>query len=510
MGEPWAHRRSGPLGYQARRIPLAALAVEMRLTAGAQALPALITCARERAGTLEAHAAAQGLFTRRRPMGVAAMQRSVAQRGTGDGGPAVPRADGGLRPREQTLRGRDDGSRLGPCAGARTCDRRPGAPGIVPLAAPVNRPARGDASFVPAWMTVVAVAPPVQKGAACFTPRCALDVAERGRREVATEAPQDDAGVDAPRPVPPADRAGALLVVRVDGTGGPMLTADVATLTATWGTGEPRQQQQDALVGGSDPGEPTPRSPAALAARLVAPAAARARRPRDGTREAGPRAQQVRRVASLGRTQPAVMAGSTADAERRDPPPRTPVVVRRDGALGRWHLAPQLFTSWQRVPVVRDSLPVVGSLWRAAHAWCGDASRPGQPWVPQQLTAMWRGRVGSVLGGRRHILTQPPRRTAGRETRASVITGVHHHRRWRHDAVDLAVGLPVGPGVGASAGGAVVKPRREGDGTRWRLDGAEAMLTWRSRKKSHDDDLRDDWRFRAGQRRGRLSGHTPH
>jgi hypothetical protein len=48
-----------------------------------------------------------------------------------------------------------------------------------------------------------------------------------------------------------------------------------------------------------------------------------------------------------------------------------------------------------------------------------------------------------------------------------------------------------------------------GEGQRWSLNGAEAMLAWRSRKKSHDHDLRDDWRFRARQVRVRLYGGTP-
>jgi hypothetical protein len=48
-----------------------------------------------------------------------------------------------------------------------------------------------------------------------------------------------------------------------------------------------------------------------------------------------------------------------------------------------------------------------------------------------------------------------------------------------------------------------------GDGQRWRLQGAEAMLALRSRQKRHDHELRDDWRFRACQVRARLDGRTP-
>jgi hypothetical protein len=49
----------------------------------------------------------------------------------------------------------------------------------------------------------------------------------------------------------------------------------------------------------------------------------------------------------------------------------------------------------------------------------------------------------------------------------------------------------------------------EGEGKRWSLAGAEAMLTWRARKKSRDHDLRDYWRFHARQVRVRLDGRQP-
>ena len=73
----------------------------------------------------------------------------------------------------------------------------------------------------------------------------------------------------------------------------------------------------------------------------------------------------------------------------------------------------------------------------------------------------------------------------------------------------LAMGLPVGAGVVESACGSVVTPRMEGAGKRWSLEGAEAMLALRSRKQSHDYDLRDDWRFRARQERARLYARQP-
>ena len=129
--------------------------------------------------------------------------------------------------------------------------------------------------------------------------------------------------------------------------------------------------------------------------------------------------------------------------------------------------------------------------------------------MQQQLREMLRGRVGSGIGGLRQILTQQRLRTSVRETRAKVITCFHNHRRWMHDDVSLAAGLPVGTGVVESACGSVVKHRMEGEGKRWSLAGAEAILTLRSLKKSHDHDLRAYWKFRACQLRGRLYASKP-
>jgi hypothetical protein len=486
-----------------------ALEVETSIAEGEQALQALLQFVREQAGTLEAHEAEKGIFKRRLPIGLAAMKRYFAQRGTGEVGPAVTRADGVHLPREQTLRGRDDFSLFGKFKVARTCYRTPGESGIFPLDAQVTLPARCDSYFLQEWMTWFAVEHPFTDSVGFFAQLFDLDVAESVLMAVAQEAPEDYEDFYAQRPVPPAESAGALLVVSFDGKGVPMLKDEAVKLNAKLGPGEKRQQKKEALVGVSDTVDPKPRAPEALAERLVDPEAARARRQREGTRDEAPRAQQVRRVASLVRPKREVMECIKADAERREPQHRPPLVVLLDGALGLWRLAPQLFKPWKRVTCVRDIMHVVGYLWSAANALFGEASRAGKHWGQQKLTAILRGRVGYVIGGLRQILTKQRLRKSVRETLANVITFFHNHRRWMRDDAYLAAGLPVGTGVVESACGSVVKHRMEGEGKRWSLDGAEAILTLRSLKKSHDNDLRDYWRFRARQMRGRLYGHKP-
>jgi hypothetical protein len=204
----------------------------------------------------------------------------------------------------------------------------------------------------------------------------------------------------------------------------------------------------------------------------------------------------VPRIYELGGAIPRDIKEFTRDAK--------PLVVLLDGARGLWRLAPQLFKPWKRVTCVLDIMHVVGYLWSAANALFGEASRAGKHWVQQKLTEILRGRVGYGIGGLRQILTKQRLRKSVRETLANVITCFHNHRRWMPYDAYLAAGLPVGTGVVESACGAVVKHRMEGEGKRWSLAGAEAILTLRSLKKSHDNDLRAYWRFRAGEERVRL------
>jgi hypothetical protein len=407
------------------------------------------------------------------------------------------------------LRGRDYFSLFGKFKVARTCYRAPGEPGIFPLDAQVNLPKRCYSYFLQEWMTVFEVEHPFQESAGFFAQLFDLDVAESVLMEVAKEAPQDYEAFYGQRSMPPEASAGELLVVSFDGKGVPMIKDEAVKLKAKLGTGEKRQKKKEALVGVSYTVDAKPRSPEVLAELLVDPDAARARRQRQGEQDEVPRAQQVRRLASLVRSKQAVMELIKADVKRRDPQHRQPLVILLDGALGLWRLAPQLFKPWKRVTCVLDIMHVVGYLWAAANALFGDQSQAGKHWVQQKLTAILRGRVGYVIGGLRQILTKQRLRTSVRETLAKVITFFHNHRRWmRYDAY-LAAGLPVGTGVVESACGSVVKHRMEGEGKRWSLEGAEAILALRSLKKSHDNDLRDYWRFRARQERTRLYGRQP-
>ena len=206
-------------------------------------------------------------------------------------------------------------------------------------------------------------------------------------------------------------------VVRFDGKGVPMIKAEAVKRKAQSGHGRAAAEEQGRTGGG----QRHRRSPAAVAGSpggTPGRAGSGARAPGAGRRHG----RWAKSAAGPACGQPgADEAGGDgtlkADAERREPQHRNPLVVRLDGALGRWHLATTRCREWKQVTFVLESMPVVGSLWSAANALFGEGSKAGK---------------------------------------------------------------------------------------RWSLEGAEAILTRRSLKKSHDHALRDYWKFHARQVHRRL------
>jgi len=487
-----------------------AFEVEASIAEGEEAWQALLSFVQEKAGELEAHEAEKGIFKRLMPLGLAAMRLYFAERGTGEVGRAVEREDGVVLVREGQLRERDYFSLFGKLAVPRTCYRTAGAAGIFPLDAQANLPERCYAYFLQEWMTLFAVEHPFKESTGWFAQLFALDLAESVLSDVTKEAHKDYEAFYTREPPPAAQTEGEILVVSVDGKGVPMIKAEAAKLQAKLGKGEKRQKKKEALVGVCYTVERKERTAAELAERLVDPEAARARRKREGKKDDAPKAQNVRRLASLARPKQEVLESIMDDAARRDPARQRPLAVLLDGALGLWSLVSKGFQGWANVTFVLDLLHVVGYLWIAANVLFREGSEEGKQWVQAKLTQILRGRVGYVIGSLKQNLAKRKLKPSSREALRSVIRFLHNHRRWMKYDEYLAAGLPVATGVVESACGSVVKHRMEGEGKRWSLDGAEAILALRSLKKSHDNDLRAYWRFHAQQERGRRYAQQPH
>lgn len=475
---------------------------ERTLAEGKGAVNELFIFVEKNARRMEAHAMEKAIFKMLLPIGLAGMKTFFAERGTGDVGPEIQRDDGVILERESFLRVRDYFSIFGKFDVPRTCYRVPGEEGVFPLDGDVNLPDRCYSYFLQEWMTQFAVEQPFRETGNLFDELFDLSVVESVVMSVSREAERNYDAFYQVRPIP--DDEGELMVVGFDGKGVPMIKEEAAKLTAKLGSGEKRQKKKEALVGICYTVEPKVRTADDLAEQLVDPETARSRREAEGPADDTPRAANVRRMASLVRKKEAVMDAIKADAEMRDPNHEKPLAILLDGSLNLWRLVGHRFRKWKTKFFVLDIIHVITYLWVAANALHKLESREGRRWVQDKLTEILKGRVGYVIGALKLILKKRRLTKAKRKAVEAVITYLHNHRRWMRYDEYLARGLPVSTGAVESACGSVVKHRMEGNGKRWGLVGAESTLLLRSLKKSHDNDLKRYWQFRAEQERQRL------
>ena len=482
-----------------------ALVVEESIAEGDLAVQALIKFAREGAGKLQAHEAEKGIFKRLMPIGLAAMKVFFAECGTGDVGPSIKRAGDPILFRDNQLRERDYFSIFGKFDVPRSCYRTPGQAGVFPLDAQVNLPERCYSYFLQEWMTLLEVEQPFKESAGFFEETFDLSLSESVLIDVAREAHQDYDSFYEQNPPSTEESEAKILSVSFDGKGVPMIKKEAERLKikAKLGKGEKRAKKKEALVGVCYTVDRKERSAEEVAENLVDPESARKRREQEGEKDDSPKAENVRRLASLERKKDAVVEAIKADAERRDPEHRLHLAVLLDGAPSLWKLVRKSFTEWKTVSFVLDIIHVVGYLWLAANALYKEGSPDGKRWVLEKLTEILRGRVGYVIGGLKQILTKRKLPEPKQKALKKVIKYFRNHRRWMKYDEYLAAGLPISTGVVESACGTLVKPRMEGGGKHWSLIGAEAILILRSLKKSNQNDLRAYWRFRAQLLRAR-------
>jgi hypothetical protein len=308
---------------------------ESSIAEGEVAVQKLFAFVRDHAKGLESHQAEKQIFRMLLPIGLAAMKAYFAERGTGDVGPTVVREDGRVLDRESKLRGRDYFSIFGKFDVPRTCYRIAGEGGVFPLDEQVNLPERCYSYFLQEWMTNFAVEQPFRETGTLFADLFDLQIAESVVLKVALEAQDDyDAFYEA-KPPPPV-REEQILAVGFDGKGVPMIKAEAVKLKAKLGSGEKRQRKKEALVGVCYTVDPKARSAADLAEYLVWPERARERWKAEGTDGDQPRAENVRRMASLVNSKDEVMECIKSD--ERDLFPSLHATARRC-ALGRhWRL----------------------------------------------------------------------------------------------------------------------------------------------------------------------------
>ena len=302
------------------------------------------------------------------------------------------------------------------------------------------------------------------------------------------------------------ERTGAVLVMTTDGKGVVMRQEDLREATR-----KAAEQSQPKLQKRRSKGEKPHRKRMAQVASvyttrpfvrtpqdIVGELSSVGERIRPKRRRKRPKAEHKRVWASIAKEPTEVIDEMFAEAHRRDPLKRKHWVVLVDGS------EPQLDAVLERaeragveVTVILDLIHVLEYLWKASHAFFGEASTEGERWVTKRLLRVLEGRCIDVAAGIRRSAT-----LRGLTGRRRVLADkcadylLNYAEYMRYDEY-LADGLPIATGVIEGACRYLIKDRMDITGARWSLEGAEAVLQLRALCASGDFEAY--WAFHESQ-----------
>jgi len=419
--------------------------------------------------------------------------------------------DGMVATKGDALCGRDYFSVFGKFKVPRTVYRAYAQPGVMPLDAQADLPERCYSYLLQEWMDHLSIRESFQESEVTLTKLLGIQV-RASRFEVVNQGSVTRTSYEqfyAEKEPPSPEQEGTIQVLQFDGKGVPMMKKEAAKLKARSGKGEKRQKKKEAMVGVSYTVEPHERHAEEVAEHLIYPERAQAPREAatstDAPRVTAPKAQHIRRLASLEQPKTTVVEEMVRDATARDPEHRRPWVVVMDGALGLWALIATVLKGIDYVGIL-DIIHVVEYLWAVGTALYGEGTVEAQRWVYTHLVSILHGHVGRVIGGLKQTMRKRQVNSSQRKALTQAMTYFEHHRHWMQYDVYLKAGYPIGSGVVESTCGHTVKDRMEGSGRRWSIKGAESTLLLRSIATSHDWDAY--WDSHMQQERRRLYGKT--
>jgi len=194
-----------------------------------------------------------------------------------------------------------------------------------------------------------------------------------------------------------------------------------------------------------------------------------------------------------------------AEVRRRDPQSLRTVVAIMDGETKLREL--QELKIGRAVGIL-DIWHVTEYLWKLAYCFEPEGSHEAEAFVETYLRKLLQGKVRRVIGGIRQMATK---RGLSNPRRAKVQQCLNYFaKRCEHMKYDeyLTAGYPIGSGVVEGACRHLVKDRMEQAGMRWRIEGAQAVLSLRAIYLNDDWDAFHTTRIQAEQRK--LYPYKPH
>ena len=320
-----------------------------------------------------------------------------------------------------------------------------------------------------------------------FGQRLPVDSLERLNRRVGVAAePYLD---DLPRP--PQKEEGELLVSSSDSKGVPLIRDDAQSIPAFCPRERPGNRRMAALTAVYSVDRHV-RTPEEIVAALFRDPredrSSRAKRPEPAHKHVVARFAET--VLDEGREVPIpapFVAWHWAAAEiHRRRQPGQPLLRLCDGQEVLWNAAAACAEPADAVAIeILDLLHVSSYVWSAARAFHPHDEAAARQFTRQRLLRLLRGEVAGVIQGLRQMATQRGLRGTARKTvQTAAMYFEHNAARMRYDEY-LAAGYPIATGVIEGACLHLVKDRMERSGMRWRLTGADPMLSVRALRISH-------------------------
>jgi hypothetical protein len=172
------------------------------------------------------------------------------------------------------------------------------------------------------------------------------------------------------------------------------------------------------------------------------------------------------------------------EVEQRDPHEQRTVVAVMDGESKLRDLQ-ELKLS--RAIGILDIWHVTEYLWELAYCFHREGSDEAQTFVETYLRKLLEGKVNRVIGGIRQMASKRELSTTKWEKVEDCLTYFAARCDYMKYDEYLAAGYPIGSGVVEGACRHLVKDRMEQAGMRWRIAGAQAILSLRSIY------VNDDW-----------------
>lgn len=173
------------------------------------------------------------------------------------------------------------------------------------------------------------------------------------------------------------------------------------------------------------------------------------------------------------------------EVQQRDPHARRTLVAVMDGETKLRDLQE---LKLRRAIGILDIWHVTEYLWKLAYCFHREGSPEAEAFVETYLQKLLEGKVGRVIGGIRQMATKHGDLSKSKREKLDQCLNYFAERRdyMKYD-VYLAAGYPIGSGVVEGACRHLVKDRMEQTGMRWRIAGAQAILSLRAIY------VNDDW-----------------